>query len=145
MAAKRTARAVWQGNLAQGSGRLNVDSGATPELPVTWASRIERADGRTSPEELLAAAHASCFSMALSNILSGGGHVPERLEVTATCTLDKRDEGFRVTTMEIEVRARVPGIDAAAFEEATRKAREGCPISNAIRNNVEIIARGMLE
>ncbi len=138
MAAKRRAVAVWEHDLLKGSGRFKVDSGAFPEMPVTWAARTEASGGKTSPEELLAAAHASCFAMAFSAGLGRMGTPPERLEVAATCTFDKVGDGWKVTTMELQVVGRVPGIDAAAFAEAAQKAGAGCPISNALKNNVEI-------
>ena len=139
MAAERRARAVWEGTLLEGQGRLSTES--TPvlsEQPVTWASRTEDPGGRTSPEELLAAAHAACYAMALSAALARRGTPAERLEVTATCAFDKVGEGWGVTTMYLHVRGRVPGLDRAAFEEVARAGEEGCPISNAIRGNVEI-------
>ena len=146
MAAERRARAVWEGTLLEGQGRLSTES--TPVLseePVTWASRTEDPGGRTSPEELLAAAHAACYAMALTAALARGGTPAERLEVTATCAFDKVDEGWSVTTMSIHVRGRVPGLDQAAFEEVARAGEEGCPISNAIRGNVEIRLTAELE
>jgi len=146
VAAERRARAVWEGTLLEGQGRLSTES--TPVLseePVTWASRTEDPGGRTSPEELLAAAHAACYAMALTAALARGGTPAERLEVTATCAFDKVDEGWSVTTMSIHVRGRVPGLDQAAFEEVARAGEEGCPISNAIRGNVEIRLTAELE
>ena len=145
MAATRRANATWEGSLAKGAGRFKVDSGAIDEQEVTWASRTERSEGRTSPEELLAAAEASCFSMALSNILDEGGHPPERLDVSAACTIDTSGGGAKVTTMEIEVRGRVAGIDGPAFEQAASQAAEGCPISGALKGNVEISVNASLE
>lgn len=144
--AERTAHVQWEGNLAQGNGELTLRSSqAAGPLPITWASRTERANGKTSPEELLAAANAACFSMALSHALAQAGHAPERLDVTATCTLDKTDDGFKVTTMKLTVRASVPGIDNDAFLTAARGAVEGCPISSAIRGNVDIQLDAALE
>src|SRR5438046_3917167 len=111
--AERRAEVEWQGDLIHGNGTiLSVGSGALGELPVTWASRTERSDGKTSPEELVAAAHASCFSMALSHELTQAGHPPDSLEVSATVTLDM-DAGPKVTTSALTVQGRVPGIDAA--------------------------------
>ena len=145
MAAERRARAVWEGTLLEGQGRLSTES--TPvlsEQPVTWASRTEDPGGRTSPEELLAA-HAACYAMVLSAALARRGTPAERLEVTATCAFDKVGEGWGVTTMYLHVRGRVPGLDRAAFEEVARAGEEGCPISNAIRGNVEIRLTAELE
>jgi lipoyl-dependent peroxiredoxin len=137
--AERTANTVWEGNLPKGKGTLHLNSGATADLPVTWASRSEkRSEGLTSPEELVAAAHSSCFSMALSNILSEGGHDPERLEVSSTVTFDMVDGAPTVTSSKLTVRGRVPGLDEAGFLEAAKGAEEGCPISRAIKGNVEI-------
>ncbi len=135
---ERRAHVVWEGDLARGSGTLTEDSsGALSDAPVTWASRVERPDGKTSPEELIAAAHASCYSMALSNTLAQGGHAPERLEVEAVCTFD--DEQGKITTVDLNVRGTVPGLGGQEeFENATREADQGCPVSNALRGNVEI-------
>ena len=113
--AERTATTGWDGDLAHGDGTVTAGSGALGELPVTWASRTERSDGKTSPEELLAAAHASCFAMALSNGLTQGGHKPDRLEVSAVCTLDRLEVGLRVTTMRLTVRGTVPGLARNAY------------------------------
>jgi osmotically inducible protein OsmC len=146
MAATRVARVVWEGDLLQGGGQVWTESsGVLVGMPVTWASRTEDPQGRTSPEELLAAAHASCFSMALSADLARAGHPPERLEVTATATFEKTDPGWRVTTMRLEVSGRVPGLDEAAFAEAAERAKEGCPISNALKGNVRMEVAARLE
>jgi len=139
MAAERIATATWEGSLAEGQGRIDLESsGLGSALPVTWASRTEQPGAKTSPEELLAAAHASCFSMALSHQLTGKGHPPERLDVRANATFDKVGDGFRVTGVRISVRGRVPGIDADTFREAANAAKEGCPISQALKGNVPI-------
>jgi osmotically inducible protein OsmC len=142
--AESTAEAVWEGDLT-GSGTTSGTSGALGELPVTWGSRVERTAGATSPEELLAAAHAACYAMALSHVLGQGGHPPERLDVRATATFDQVGEGFRITMMELTVRGRVPGLDEDGFQEAVEQANEGCPVSNAIRNNVEITVQPQLD
>jgi len=137
--AESRAEAVWEGDLAHGSGRVGGDSGVFDGLQLSWRARTEGpGGGKTSPEELLAAAHAACFSMALSNGLAQNGTPPERLEVRAVCTFDKVGDGFAITTMELSVEGRVPGIDAAAFEEAAEQAKEGCPVSRALDGNVEI-------
>jgi lipoyl-dependent peroxiredoxin len=145
--ADRTASTVWEGNLPKGKGVLTLDtSGANGELPVTWVSRSEkRAEGKTSPEELIAAAHSSCFSMALSNGLSEAGHEPERLEVSSTVSFDMVDGGPKVTTSKLTVRGRVPGIDQAEFEKAAQDAGENCPVSGALRGNVEITVDAQLD
>jgi lipoyl-dependent peroxiredoxin len=135
--AERTATTVWEGDLAHGNGVLSLTSGATPDLPVTWASRTQRSEGKTSPEELIAAAHASCFSMALSNGLAEAGNPPERLEVSATVTLSL-DGGPRVSSSRITVRGTVPGLDADGFAQAAQGAADNCPVSGALKGNVEI-------
>lgn len=135
--AERTARCVWQGDLAHGQGVVTGASGALGELPVTWASRTERSDGKTSPEELVAAAHASCFSMALSHGLTQAGNPPVQLEVSANVTLDQRDGAPTVITSELTVAGSVPGIDQAGFEQAAADAGKNCPISRAL-GGVEI-------
>jgi lipoyl-dependent peroxiredoxin len=141
--AERRAEVVWEGNLFQGNGRFNVGSGAIEEQAVTWASRTERSDGKTSPEELIAAAHGSCFAMALSNVLDQEGTPPERLEITAVCTFDV--DNVRVASSDLDIRARVPGIDEDAFQNAVGQAEEGCPVSNALRGNIEIRVNASLE
>ncbi len=146
MAADRIAEATWEGNLAQGQGRIDLkSSGLASQMPVTWASRTEEPGGKTSPEELLAAAHASCFAMALSHQLAGAGHTPERLDVRATATFDKVGDGFKVTGVRLHVRGRVPGADEAAFMQAANAAKDGCPISQALKGNVDISLEASLE
>lgn len=130
--AERTATTIWEGDLPHGNGVLNGASGALDSLAVTWASRTERSDGKTSPEELIAAAHSSCFSMALSHELAQGGNPPEQLTVSAKVTLDEKDGAPTVTTSELTVTGRVPGIDQAAFEQAAQTAGQNCPISRAL-------------
>lgn len=142
--AERSATTVWEGDLPHGQGMLNGASGALSDLPVTWASRTERSDGKTSPEELIAAAHASCFSMALSNELGEAGTTPERLEVTAKVTLDEKDGAPTVTTSELTVSGRVPGSDQARFETAAQAAGKNCPISRALAG-VQITVNATLE
>jgi osmotically inducible protein OsmC len=136
--AERKATSVWQGNLPQGSGRVNVASGALSEFPVTWAARTEAPGGKTSPEELIAAAHASCMSMAVSNVLAKGGHTPESLTVESTVLLDRVNGKLTVTTIEVRVSGRVPGIDAASFKETVHEAGLDCPISRLLRGSADI-------
>lgn len=136
--AERRADAIWHGNLTQGSGTVTTGSGALPEMPVTWAARTEQPGGKTSPEELIAAAHAACFAMALSNTLNKGGTPPDQLNVNAVCTLDRVEGGVKITQMALTVRGKVPGLDGAGFERAVREAEQGCPVSNALRNNVQM-------
>ncbi len=130
--AERSATTVWDGDLPHGNGVLNGASGALADMSVTWASRTQRSEGKTSPEELIAAAHSSCFSMAIANELSQAGNAPEHLEVTAKVTLDQKDGAPTVTTSELTVSGRVPGIDQSAFEQAAQTAGQNCPISRAL-------------
>lgn len=139
MATIRRARVVWQGDLASGTGRVTAaTSGAFSELPVTWASRTEAADGRTSPEELIAAAHAACYSMALSSELAKAGTPSTQLEVSATVTFDRVNGQWTVARSELQVTARVPGMAEDAFQAIAAAAKDGCPVSRALHGNVEI-------
>jgi osmotically inducible protein OsmC len=142
--AQRTAEVVWDGTLAGGTGALSSASGAL-QLPVTWAARTEQPDGKTSPEELIAAAHASCFSMALALVLGENKTPPERLTVSAACTLDEVDGAPRITTIELTVRARVSGLDEAGLQRNVAEAADLCPVSSALRDNVAIIVRDELD
>ncbi len=134
---ERRAHVVWEGDLMGGSGTLTEeDSGALRDAPVTFASRTQSPGGMTSPEELIASAHATCYAMALSNTLAEQDAPPTRLEVDAVCTLD--DGQLKITTMDLNVRGQVPGMNEDEFENAARQAEQACPVSNALRNNVEI-------
>src|SRR3954451_5866514 len=141
MAAESSASTIWRGSLTKGSGTTHPQSGAFEDVEVTWASRTTRAAGKTSPEELLAAAHASCYCMALSNELSEAGHEPEQLEATATVAFVP---GEGVKSSHIVVNGRVAGIDQEQFEQAARAAGEGCPISGALKGNIEIAVEATL-
>ena len=144
--AERRADVVWEGDLIHGRGTIvNVGSGALGALPVTWASRTERSDGKTSPEELMAAAHAACYAMAFSHTLAQAGTPAERLSVSATCTFEQVEGGFKISTMDLAVRGKVPGLDEAGFEKVAQQAEQGCPVSNALRNNVQIRVNAHLE
>jgi osmotically inducible protein OsmC len=144
--AERRAEADWEGNLLEGSGRLELTSSESATLPVTWASRVESPDGRTSPEELVAGAHASCYAMAFSHALAQAGTPPERLHVSAVVSLNpKEGGGVEVTDSALNVRGVVPGLDQAAFQAAAEDAEKGCPISNAIRGNVAISVSATLD
>jgi osmotically inducible protein OsmC len=146
MATTRRADATWSGDLL--SGRGNVTAATTQvfsELPTTWASRIGEPEGVTSPEELLAAAHASCFSMAFSNELAKAGTPPTSVSVSVAVTGDKLDTGWTVLSSAITVRGAVPGATETSFREAAEKARDGCPISKALRNNVELTVEATLD
>jgi lipoyl-dependent peroxiredoxin len=140
--AERTATTVWEGDLAHGSGTTSLKSGATGDLPVTWASRTERSNGKTSPEELIAAAHASCFSMALSNGLAQGGTTAERLDVSATVTFDT--DQIKIVSSHLTVRGVVPGLDADGFAQAAQGAAENCPVSGALKGSLEITVDAQL-
>ncbi len=136
--AVRRAKAVWDGDLMSGTGVVSaVSSGAFNEMLVSWASRVEDSGGRTSPEELLASAHASCFCMALSAILGRAGTPPKKLEASAEVTFTQIEGGWKVETSSLSVKGDVPGIDAAAFADAAEAAKDGCPISGALKGNVD--------
>ena len=136
--AESRASAVWEGDLMDGAGTVAVASGAFPEQPVTWKARTERPDPKTSPEELIAAAHAACYAMAFSHALAQAGHAPERLAVDAACTFGPVEGGFAITRIDLRASGRVPGIDQAEFERLAGDGERGCPVSNALRGNVEI-------
>ncbi len=144
--APRRADAVWTGSLAQGSGEVSLKSSeAAGPLPVTWASRTARSEGKTSPEELVAAAHAACYSMALSHILGEAGTPPEKLETSVTVTFKEIEGGWKTGSSAITVKGWVPGLDAMAFKEAADAAKDGCPISGALKGNVELSVTATLE
>lgn len=129
MATTRRASAHWEGSLMEGSGRVTLDSSGLGTYDVTWPSRAEEPNGRTSPEELIAAAHSACFSMALSHALAQAGSAPEALDVRAEVTFQP---GTGITGVHLTVEGRVPGMDAAAFSEAAEGAKAGCPVSKAL-------------
>ncbi len=144
--AKRHAEVTWEGgNLAKGKGTLQSGSGALNQLPLTWASRAESPDGKTSPEELIAAAHAGCYAMALTLTLGENNTPAEQLKVSATCTLDQLPTGPKITQEVLDVQGRVPKLTDQQFEELAKRAEQLCPVSNALRNNVEIQLRTKLE
>lgn len=138
-----TSTAIWKGTLPEGDGEFEADSGAF-EGRYTAGTRFGDAPG-TNPEELLAAAHAACFSMALANILAQGGHPADEIRTRAACTIEKTDDGPAVTRMRLEVRGLVPGAGADEFAEAAGAAKEGCPISKAIAGNVTVELDARLE
>jgi lipoyl-dependent peroxiredoxin len=143
MATDRKAEVTWQGDLMSGSGRIDsVTSGAFGGLDVSWPARTEEPGGKTSPEELIAAAHASCFSMALSGGLAKAGHTPEQLKTSATVTFQP---GEGITKIVLDVAGRVPGMDDEAFQEAAEQAKEGCPVSKALASVPEISLTARLE
>jgi osmotically inducible protein OsmC len=137
MATEKTARATWEGTLAEGSGRFSLGTGVVTDQAVTWKDRAEGGEG-TSPEELIAAAHASCVLMALAGGLVRAGTPPTRLESEATTTFDKVGEGFAITGIRLTIRGQVEGLDEAGFKEAAEQSKENCPVSQALKGNVEI-------
>ena len=142
MAAISRADVVWTGDLMSGSGRVKPASGAIEEFPVSWASRAESQHGKTSPEELLAAAHAACYSMAFSNGLTKAGHKVEELNTSAEVEFVP---GTGITSVSISVRGRVAGIDEAEFKKLAEDAKVGCPVSKALHGNVELKLDARLE
>ena len=144
MAVTSTAEALWEGDLPSGHGHVKGTSGGLSEVGVSWAARTGRVPGLTSPEELLASAEAACFSMALSAGLGRMQKPPQELRVKAAATFDKVGDGWKVTTMALEVTGRVPGISATEFEAAAKAASEGCPISSVMKGNVQISVRATL-
>ena len=144
MATKSSAEAVWQGDLPSGRGEVSTRSGVLRDQEITWAARVERTDETTSPEELLAAAHAACFAMAFSHALAQAGEPAERLEVQASLTFDRAGEGYRITAAELSVRGRAAGVDEERFAELAQEAGEGCPVSQALAGNVEIVVDASL-
>lgn len=139
MAQVRKATTHWQGDLVTGKGTVSSSTTAQfRDLEVSWGSRTEDAGGKTSPEELLAAAHASCFSMAFAARLAKNGTPPKTLEVTAAVTFDKREAGWGITTSALTVRGNVPGIDAAKFRTIAEDAKDNCPVSAALKGNVAL-------
>ncbi len=143
MATDRKAEVTWRGDLMSGTGRIDsVTSGAVGGLDVSWPARSEEPGGMTSPEELIAAAHATCFSMALSNVLAQDGHAPEQLKTSATVTFQP---GEGINKIALDVEGRVPGMDKEAFERAAEDAKENCPVSKALASVPEISLTARLE
>jgi osmotically inducible protein OsmC len=146
MVAVRSAHVNWEGDLRNGKGTVSFHSGALPDVPVTWKARVEESGGMTSPEELLAGAHAACYSMAISSALAKNGTPPQKLKVNADCTFAAVGEGFNVTEMALTVTAKVAGLAEARFKEiAKNTAEHGCPISEALALNVYISINASLE
>jgi osmotically inducible protein OsmC len=136
--ATHRAEAVWEGDLESGTGKAELKSGAVPGFDVSWKGRVEGVGGQTSPEELLAAAHASCFSMALAHGLAISNKPAQRLSVAAAVTIEETEEGWAVTKSRLKVRGVVPGLDENDWQGEVRGAAEGCPISVALAGNVDI-------
>jgi lipoyl-dependent peroxiredoxin len=145
MSEVRYASVTWAGDLTSGSGMINyLSSGVVSRLPISWASRTSAHDGKTSPEELLAAAHASCFSMALSSRLAKNGTPATTLEVRADVTFDQGEAGWKIASSALKVTGNVPGIDAEAFTRLAEDAKENCPISQALKGNVALSVEASL-
>ena len=142
MATISRADAVWEGDLMSGKGRVKVASGAFNEFPVTWASRADREKGGTSPEELIAAAHAACYSMALSNGLAKAGHQPERLTTSAEVEFVP---GKGIVSSTITVRGHIHGLSAGDFQKLAEEAKDGCPVSQALKGNVQLNLKAELD
>lgn len=146
MALTSSSTATWQGDLPTGNGTVSsASSDFWKDLPTSWSARTEDSTGKTTPEELLAAAHASCFSMAFSNQLAKAGFTPDRVEVRADVTADKREEGWTVISSQLTVRGWVPGVDEETFQSLATAAKDGCPISRAMTGNVELSVDATLE
>ena len=138
----RNSSAVWEGNLRDGKGTMKLGSGSY-EGAYTYASRFENGKG-TNPEELIGAAHAGCFSMALANGLSKSGHEPRRISTTARVSLTKGDSGFRITAIELETEASVPGLDKNDFQKHAEDAKKNCPVSRALSEEISITVQAKL-
>ncbi len=136
----RKGSAEWRGGLKEGKGTVSTDSGVLSTVPYSFGTRFENVKG-TNPEELIAAAHAGCFSMALSAQLGGAGLTPQSIRTTASVTLDKVDAGFAVTGIHLAVTAKIPGADRAAFEKAANEAKAGCPISKLLKAPITMDAK----
>lgn len=146
MAVVRRANVKWNGDLATGTGLLSAGtSRAFSSLPVSWAARTESADGKTSPEELLASAHAACFSMAFSSELAKAGNSPESLDVTSEINFDRVDGKWTVISSKLIVHGHVHGLDAGKFRELAAQAKDGCPISRALAGNVQLSVEASLD
>jgi lipoyl-dependent peroxiredoxin len=136
----RKASAVWNGSLKEGKGTISTDSKVLSNAQYSFSTRFENGIG-TNPEELIAAAHAGCFTMALSGQLTSAGIVPESLETTAAVTMEKLDAGFTITKIHLDVTGKIPGADAAAFEKAAQNAKAGCPISRLLKAEITMTAK----
>jgi len=137
---KRNATAVWQGGLKDGGGTISAESGALVDKPYSFGARFEQENG-TNPEELLGAAHAGCYSMALSLVLGEADVKPERIDTNAAVTIEPDDGGFSITAVHLDVTARIPGIDRETFERAANAAKEGCPVSKVLNAQITLEAR----
>jgi osmotically inducible protein OsmC len=138
MAIERTAQAVWRGDLRSGDGQFSSTSGVFKDVPYSFKTRFENEPG-TNPEELIAAAHAACYSMAFAATLARKGHQPQEIETRATCIMEpQQPSGFKITKMRLQTRGRVEGLDEATFKELAKEGEQGCPVSNALRGSLQI-------
>ena len=137
------AKATWTGDLLRGHGSATLSTGGG-DFPVSWASRAQASRGNTSPEELIAAAHAACYNMALSHELSQAGHVPERLETEGVCSFEQSDGGWRIASIKLNCRGTVPGCEKDMFDKMAAAAKDGCPVSRALAGNVDVIVNASL-
>jgi osmotically inducible protein OsmC len=137
---KQKASAIWQGTLKEGTGTMSTGSGALVSKPYSFKTRFEGEQG-TNPEELIGAAHAGCFSMAFSMILGMAGFTPEKIETTATITLEQKDGGFAITASHLDLTASIPGIDEATFQDLAGKAKAGCPVSKVLNATITMDAK----
>ncbi|MDN3519904.1 OsmC family protein [Halomonas ramblicola] len=140
MSIKKNGSAVWQGGIKDGKGKVSTQSGVLHDVPYSFAKRFEGEAG-SNPEELIGAAHASCYSMALSLILGEAGYTPERIATQATVSLEEDEGGFSITAIHLETRANIPGADDAAFQDAANKAKEGCPVSKLFNAEISLDAK----
>lgn len=137
-AIQRSAQALWNGDLKSGKGQFSLDSGVLKETPYSFNTRFEQAPG-TNPEELIAAAHAACYSMAFAHTLTNQGHQPQSIETKAVCSLEPQESGgFKITKIRLETRGQVSGIDEVTFQQIAQEAEAECPVSNALRGSVAI-------
>jgi osmotically inducible protein OsmC len=146
MPATKRATAIWSGNLFEGSGTVSTDSGVLKDQEMTWKARADEGNPKSSPEELIAAAHATCYAMALSNELSSAGFTPDRLEVTSVVTFGPKPEGgVKILSSALTLTGKVPSISADQFNEIANAAKTGCPVSAALAGNVEITLSASLQ
>lgn len=139
----RTAKAEWQGNLRNGQGRIDSESGVLKGEPYSFGTRFEQAPG-TNPEELIAAAHAACYSMAFTGLLYEQGYGPERIETQASCVLSRVESGFKITEMRLQVRGKVPHMEPETFQRLAEQADRVCPVSNLLRAGLTIKIEAVL-
>jgi osmotically inducible protein OsmC len=137
MEIQRSAEAVWRGDLKSGQGNTSTETGVLREVPYSFKTRFENDTKGTNPEELIAAAHASCYSMALSHMLAGDGHAPQEVRTRAVLTMKKVEGGFKLAKIQLETTGRVEGIDAATFQKTAEKAKDGCPVSQLLKPGLE--------